>query len=365
MVHKADILIVDDTLENLRLLSQILSGHGYLVRVALNGLHALDTISEKAPDLILLDIMMPHLDGYEVCARLKADERTRSIPIIFISALDGIDDKIRAFEVGGVDYITKPFQIEEVLVRVQTHLALRNLQYDLQIKISELDSFAHTVAHDLKNPLTTIIGYASLMSSAAGKDLPVDRLRQIVTHDSQLILQIADQMNNIIDSLLVLASVQNQAVIFHPVNMGPILEKVQQRILPQIHDNQARLILPDQWPMVQGYAPWVEEIWANYLSNALKYGGQPPQIELGATPQNDGWIRFWVRDHGPGLTQEQQSRLFTPFERLGQPAHNGHGLGLSIVSRIVERLGGQVGVESAPGQGTTFFFTLLESRTAS
>ncbi len=116
--------------------------------------------------------------------------------------------------------------------------------------------------------------------------------------------------------------------------------------------------LPDTWPVALGYAPWIEEVWANYMSNAIKYGGQPPRLELGATRQVDDMIRFWVRDNGPGLTPEDQEALFTPFTRLDQVRATGHGLGLSIARRIVENLDGQVGVESEPDQGSLFYFTL-------
>jgi signal transduction histidine kinase len=112
-----------------------------------------------------------------------------------------------------------------------------------------------------------------------------------------------------------------------------------------------------------GYGPWVEEVWVNYLSNALKYGGRPPRVKLGATPQSDGKVRFWVRDNGPGLASGAQDRLFTPFTRLDRGRVAGHGLGLSIVRRIVEKLGGQVGVESEEGAGSVFWFT-LRSRNA-
>ena len=129
---KADILVVDDTPANLRLLSQMLAEHGYLVRPVPDGLLALAATQAQPPDLILLDIRMPEMDGYEVCRRLKADPQTRDIPIIFISALGETEDKVKAFSVGGVDYITKPFQIEEVLARVEAHLSLRRLQQQLQ-----------------------------------------------------------------------------------------------------------------------------------------------------------------------------------------------------------------------------------------
>ena len=137
-----------------------------------------------------------------------------------------------------------------------------------------------------------------------------------------------------------------------------MVAKIRKRLGYIIKTNQARLILPKTWPEVSGYGPWIEEVWANYISNAIKYGGPKPCVELGAALQQDGMVRFWVRDQGPGIPPEAQSRLFVPFSQVGQVHEAGHGLGLSIVRRIVEKLGGQVGVESQPGQGSLFFFTL-------
>lgn len=136
-VPLAEILIVDDTPNNLRFLSKMLTEQGYEVRKAINGAMALKSVQSEPPDLILLDIMMPELNGYEVCSALKSDQRTREIPIIFLSALDEVMDKVKAFKVGGIDYITKPFQFEEVLVRVKTHLTLRQLTQDLEKRVAE------------------------------------------------------------------------------------------------------------------------------------------------------------------------------------------------------------------------------------
>ncbi|NIU99771.1 MAG: hybrid sensor histidine kinase/response regulator, partial [Phycisphaerae bacterium] len=127
-----------------------------------------------------------------------------------------------------------------------------------------------------------------------------------------------------------------------------------------IEEYRGEIIFPKTWPVAQGYAPWIEEVWTNYLSNALKYGGRPPRLELGAKRQSDGMIRFWVRDNGPGLKPETQATLFTEFTRLTEVRAQGHGLGLSIVRRIIEKLGGEVGFDSenVPGQGSAFYFTL-------
>jgi signal transduction histidine kinase len=301
------------------------------------------------------------MSGYEVCQQLKADEQTREIPIIFISALDEVQDKVKAFTVGGVDYITKPFQFEEVLARVETHLSLRRLQQALEQEIvardrliAELDAYAHTVAHDLKNPLTALIGFSELL---------VDRYDRMsaehIRRNLGLIAENGRRMTNIIDELLLLASVRKLGQVkMEPVNMGEVVAESRARLGDMIVRNEVTLVEPESWPTALGHGPWIAELWANYISNAIKYGGKPPHIELGATPQEDGYVCFWVSDNGPGIAPEDQARLFAPFERLGQARAEGHGLGLSIVQRIAQRLGGHVSVESVVGKGSKFCFTL-------
>ncbi len=363
---KGNILVVDDTPANLRLLANMLTGQGYKVRSVVNGPMALMATRAAPPDLILLDINMPGMNGYEVCETLKGDEATREIPIIFISALDEIQDKVKAFTVGGVDYITKPFQFEEVLARVETHLALRNMRQQLRVanatlekQVQELDAFAYTVAHDLKNPLAGVIGYAEFLvdefsDGYSASTMPVDEFLDML----QGIVRSGCRMDRIIAELLLLAQMREEEIALCPLDMATVVSEVQHRLAYMIEQYQAEVILPETWPAAVGYAPWVEEVWANYISNALKYGGHPPYVTLGATSQPDGKLRFWVRDNGAGLSPEAQAKLFTPFAQVHQVQAKGQGLGLSIVRRIVERLGGDVGVESDVGQGSTFFFTL-------
>ncbi len=365
-----DILIVDDHPANLRLLSQILTDRGYNVRAVRSGAHALAAVQAAPPDLILLDILMPDMDGYEVCRRLKEDERTRDIPVLFISALGEIRDKVRAFTAGGADYVTKPFQAEEVLARVQTHLKLYRLTQqlrntnaelsryieELQQRNEELDAFSHTVAHDIKGPLAIIVGYAELLLQDH-RSISEETLRECI----KAIHSGANRLCNIVDELLLLASIRKADVVPQPLDMRQIVDAACERLADVIRQYQAEIILPPQWPVALGHAAWVEEVWANYISNGCKYGGRPPRLELGwDKPEGRGVVRFWVRDNGDGIPPELQERLFVPFTRLDHLHIKGHGLGLSIVRRIVEKLNGQVGVESEgiPGQGSLFYFTL-------
>lgn len=364
----ATILVVDDVSTNRHLLTAVLTIDGYQVVTASNGPRALDMVAANQPDLILLDVMMPDMTGYEVCQRLKASPTTQHIPIIFISALDQTKDKVNAFSSGGVDYITKPFHPDEVLARVATHLTLRRLQKELEStntalaqnvaeleeKNAELDAFGHTVAHDLKSSVNMVVGYAEFLSDVAHPPTPDElqnALRQVTRH--------ALRINDITESLLLLATTHKQDVALEPVQMAAVLTHVSYRLHEEIQAQGATLTLPDSWPLVWGYAPWLEEVWLNYVSNGLKYGGPRPQLHLGFTPlPAENQVRFWIRDHGPGLTPDEAQRLFTPFTRLHSARASGHGLGLTIVQRIITRLGGQVGVESTPGTGSTFFFTL-------
>lgn len=217
----------------------------------------------------------------------------------------------------------------------------------------ELEAFAHTVAHDLKNPLNVISGYADLTLQA------INTLNESEIKENLNNILISTIMaGEIIDALLLLSGVRmKQHVEIGPVPMGEVVHITRHRLSRQLAQSGAELNAPASWPLVMGYAPWVGEVWANYLSNAIKFGGKPPRIEMGWDAARDGVLRFWVQDNGAGITSEDRDKLFRPFTRLDEH-QTGHGLGLSIVRRIVERLGGEVGVESEPGQGSRFYFTL-------
>ncbi len=234
---------------------------------------------------------------------------------------------------------------------------LRQRNTELQARNEELDAFAHTVAHDLKGPLAPIVGYAETLVMDYATNIDQGGLRRL-----HKIAQNGRKMGRIIDELLLLAGVRKMGEAeMRPLDMASIVAEAQDRLAQMIEEHQAEIILPDTWPVALGHAPWVEEVWVNYLDNAINYGGQPPRVELGATTQPDGTVSFWIRDNGLGLTPEEQARLFTPFTRFdkgGRGGVKGHGLGLSIVRRIMEKLGGQVGVESKVGQGSVFSFTL-------
>jgi two-component system, sensor histidine kinase and response regulator len=256
-------------------------------------------------------------------------------------------------------YLAYKAIVETGLVRPQTVLfhnlaqseeLLRQQTDELQVRNEELDAFAHTVAHDLKNPLATLI-------------VAVDTLNDFKVSPEEWeeyteeIIATAYHMNSIIDNLLLLAEVRKSDVPFEKIDMSEVVANVRQRLERLITQTQAQIKAPDHWPTALGHAPWVEEVLANYVSNAIKYGGQPPFVQLDVDADMDGRLRIWVQDNGCGIKPEEQAKLFRPFSQLHQ-RNMGHGLGLSIVRHIVERMGGQVGVESIPGKGSRFYFTL-------
>lgn len=364
---QGSVLIVDDIPDNVNVLFQFLNSYEFKVFIAEDGQQALESVYHICPDLILLDVMMPGISGFEVCQRLKSDEKTKDIPIIFMTALNDAVDKVKGFSLGAVDYVTKPFQYQEVLSRIKTHLALQHSQQQLreELKIrrqyaielerrnTQLHIFARTVAHDLKMPLNAMVKFSDALLIE----------EHISDKTKEQVLYMAEEgrnMINAIDAILFLAQMSEHTTVeTHPLDMEKIItEVVEERLVYMIREFEADLTIPGCWPVAQGYAPWVAEVWANYLSNGLKYGDQPPKLELGATLQKDHTIRFWVRDNGPGLTVDAQKKLFTPFMRLHKDRAQGHGLGLPIVQQIIEKLGGQVGVESELGQGSLFYFTL-------
>ncbi len=262
---------------------------------------------------------------------------------LYTSLVTDAEGNPRGF-IGVLRDITRHKEVEEALRRSNT---------ELQEQKDDLDAFTRTVAHDLQSPLAFIVGMAELLADES-EAVPLAEqqkyLRAIVQHGLKA--------SRITEELLLLAQVRRGEVEAEPLNMACIVAEAWQRLAEVAQDHKAEIHLPAAWPSALGHGPWVEEVWVNYLSNALKYGGRPPRLELGAKVQPDGQVRFWVHDNGRGLTAEECGRLFIPFTQLHQARASGYGLGLSIVHRIVEKLGGRVSVDSDGMNGSTFSFTL-------
>lgn len=358
----ASILAVGDRPANQRFLSELLSERGYRVRSVSGGAQAIAAAQVAPPDLILLDIHLPEMDGFDVGRRLKEDPLTSTIPILFLGVRHDTEERAMAYAAGGADYITEPFQASELLARVQTQLALQKLGRELKSEIAERDgliadlqSYAHSVAHDLRSPMTGALGFAQLLGETDISLSDGDRREYI-----HLLVESLEQANNIIEELLLLAEVRGSELALEPLDMTIIVAQSVHRIAGLVRESGALLLYPESWPPAIGYPAWVEEVWVNYITNAIKYGGRPPVIQLGGSPGDNGEVRFWVQDNGSGISVDQQAMLFVPFTRLDMTRATGHGLGLSIVQRIVQKLNGCVGIESngINGEGSRFYFTL-------
>lgn len=357
-----------------------------------NGLQALQRLQADAEiDLVLTDINMPQMDGLTFLAKLKELELSLNpgLTTIVISAYGDMKNIRKAMNLGAFDFLMKPLDVQDLKRTVdkttshnqrlkkayeekrQAEEALRRANEKLEQRVkertmeleeansflkasnAELDAFAHMVAHDLKNPITSI-GMFRFAIEKNWHNMPAEQIKKMLG----LIGHSAQKANQIIDALLLLSGVRQKEVTVEGLDMGMIMTQVQKALAPMIAEYQATLIVPNQWPLAYGYAPWIEQVWLNYLSNGLKYGGQPPQLELGAS-QIEGAVRFWVRDNGAGITPQAQAALFREFTRFAKSSNvEGFGLGLSIVKRIVDKLGGEVGVKSHIGQGSEFYFTL-------
>jgi two-component system sensor histidine kinase/response regulator len=371
------ILLVDDNPTNLGILVTSLSESGYKVRVAQDGESAIAQIPYAKPDLILLDVMMPGIDGFETCRRLKLDPATKDIPVIFMTALTDVFDKVQAFEVGAVDYISKPFRVEEVLVRARTHLDIQKLQNQLKAQNLHLQEeirerqkaqeavqvFLHAVSHDLRNPVTGgLMVLKSLLAEAEanqGKAIVPQAVlqRMIHSHDRQLAL---------INSLLETQANEMEGLSLHlqPVNLHQFVEQLAADWEPLLHQEEAilNLLIPDDLPPVQGDPNQLCRVYENLIANALKHNPPGLTLTLRAEVIQDAKppkVRCLVQDNGIGISPEHTNTIFELYKRGNQTRRTaGLGLGLYLCRQIITAHGGEIGVESQPHKGATFWFTL-------
>jgi CheY-like chemotaxis protein len=372
-----DILVVDDTPANLQLLTGMLKKRGYKVRPVPSGKLAIQAVQKQKPDLILLDINMPEMNGYEVCEHLKADETLKEIPVLFISALDETIDKIKAFAAGGVDYVTKPFQFEEVEARVHTHLKLRRLQIELERQNRQLQEkemaltiaketadagnraksdFLANMSHELRTPLNAIIGFSEGLLERADRhplsDHQKDRLTKINKSGQHLLVLI----NKILDT----ASVEAGKTQVYPTSfdletlVGEISGMADELIKskPQV---RYMIDMEKDLPPIVSDRDMLKQILLNLISNAVKF-------------TEHGSIKFWVRrdgktlllsveDTGMGIPEEHMDHIFEKFYQVPGTVGaslKGTGLGLSICKKYSSLLGGTLTLRSIEGQGSTF-----------
>ncbi|MEI8078662.1 MAG: hybrid sensor histidine kinase/response regulator [bacterium] len=343
-----NILIVDDTPANVLLLVRMLAERGYHPRPVLSGKQALAAARAAPPDLILLDVTMPDMNGYEVCAQLKADAALKAIPVIFISALHETLDKVKAFQAGGVDYVTKPFQFEEVYARVKTHLHLRRLE-----KLR--DDLTHMVVHDLNNPLLVIFGLLNILETDEAKNLSA-RVRKLVT----LARLSAEELRTMTGSILDVSKLETGAMTLQsePCDLATLIRVTVAATQPLPGHRTITVDAPEAPLTVLADVTLMRRVLQNLLSNAVRYTPVGGEVRVVIT-LSDHEIRVAVSDAGSGIAPEDHQRIFEKFGQVAAPEqHQGTGLGLTFCKLAVEAHGGRIGVDSAIGHGSTFWLTL-------
>ncbi|MBD1829014.1 response regulator [Microcoleus vaginatus GB1-A2] len=394
--NKGNILIVDDTPENLQVLSATLLDRGYKVRGVINGKMAIRAARSGSPDLILLDIKMPEMDGYEVCRQLKAQEETSEIPVIFISALDEVLDKVTAFQVGGVDFITKPFHVAEVLARIEHQLTIQRLKKQLLDRNTELQQeiierkkaeeaaaaaslaksqFVANMSHELRTPLNAILGFTEVMSrdySLSHENL--ENLR-IINRSGQHLLEL---INEVLDLSKIEAGIIGlDERSFDLYQLLDTLEEMFQ-IKAESKHLQLRFFVQANVPQyIKTDEKKLRVCLINLLGNAIKFtldGGRiwlrvsvestqqlaESEMAPSSTSGDPFLILFEVEDTGVGIAAAEFDTLFDAFVQTeaGRKAAEGTGLGLTITKKYVQIMGGDIGVVSVLGEGTSFKFNI-------
>lgn len=378
---RSKIVVVDDTADNLHVLSSMLTERGYDVRGVTSGVFALQAVKVAPPDLILLDIHMPEMDGYDVCMALKADPQTCKIPIVFISALNEVIDKVKAFSVGGVDYITKPFQLEEVLVRVENQLNLLRMQRQLEEQNEQLqqeiqdrmqaeaslkemlelrEDLSRMIVHDLRNPLTTILLYSDFLLRRGELQ---DRARQ----SAEVIQSTAQQLELMINDLLLMAKMESGKLVLNctQVNLNHLVMEVIENLRAIADQRTIELIshLPEDNQPIAIDANLFRRVLDNLISNAIKFSSAGSRVTVQVAylgTQRSAEVsckqaRICVIDQGLGVNEELQQHIFEKYTIgdlvKGVPQI---GLGLAFCKMVVEVHNGMIWIEQNQPQGSIF-----------
>jgi signal transduction histidine kinase len=364
-----------------RLMQERLESRGYIVAIACDGQEGLAMCAASRYDVVVVDQNTPAHDGLEVIRCLATGGQ---LPPSIIAVGEREEQIVlKALELGVDDYVFKdaegkhldllPAVIQQVLRQYQlaeskrkADQAVRGRSLYLEAAHAELDAVYNALANDLKGILSVLVGYGELLAQES------EGLQHGALHDwARTSVKTGHQAVNLVDELLVLDTVRRiDKVAREPLDTSVIIDHVLLRLAPLISERRAEIVLPQEWPKAVGYAPWVQEVWARLVSHAIEYGGQPgrevpPRVELGAehvdgseSESGKPTTRFWVRTSGPALPPKQRDLLFVEFTRRSQLRIEGHGLGLSIVRRIVDKLGGQAGVSATADQGCLFYFAL-------
>jgi two-component system, sensor histidine kinase and response regulator len=354
----SNILIVDDIPDNLRVLGGILKDEGYKIRPVLNGDLALQVAEKEKPELILLDIMMPGMNGYEVCLRLKANPRLKDIPVIFISALNDTDDLVKAFESGGVDYITKPFQAAEVSIRVATHLKICRQNAELRELNATKDKFFSIIAHDLRGPIGNMLSISEMISEKGQVD------EETLYKFLELQKELSQETLQLLENLLIWARSNTNRIEFEPVMLDLnclIKESIEGIKLQALKKNISISDLTSATCEAFADENMIRLILRNLLSNAVKFTPKGGKVSVSVNSGIDQSTIISVEDTGIGIPSEMMDKLFridVNNKRYGTEGETSNGLGLLLCKEFVEKHGGKIWAESDEGKGSVFSFSI-------
>lgn len=359
-INSYEILIVDDTPEQIEMAMVVLKKHNYKVRVATKGLTALKALEKHKPDLILLDIFMPEINGFELCKIIKARDEYKNIPVIFLTS-SGDEESIKnGFESGAQDYVTKPFNSTELLARVNTHIKLKAQAEHLYQANKELDSFCYSIAHDLKAPLLSISKLIEYLS--------LDYYDKLGDEGNALINNIqkkSAELTDIINHLLEFSRMCEMEIKLEPIDLSQLFRSVFDELMLTQSNRTIKLILPEL-PVITGDSIMLRILVTNILSNSIKYTGprETGIIEVNYSEHQNDYV-FCITDNGVGFDMKYSSRLFQVFQRLhSSKEFEGSGVGLSICQRILKRHNGKAWMTGEIDKGASFYFSYPKNPSA-
>lgn len=363
---KGRILVVDDTPLNVRLLSSILEIEGYLVITATNGPDALKLVPESAPDVVLLDVMMPGMDGFEVCQRIKAETASAHLPVVMVTALQDTANRVRALEAGADDFLTKPVDEVEVLARVKTLVAAKRNRAELENAYAALqrseglrDSLSQMLVHDLRTPLTAMIASLDILLTNYG-----DKMDEMQNELLSMSMSSCRQMINQVSELLDVGKMESGALELNRQNIdvASLVEQALNQVQSLARNRKITITrsIEEKMPAFDADADLLRRVLVNLVGNSLKFCPIGSSLEVSVKPQENA-VLFSVQDDGPGIATQDREKIFDKWgqaESSSSGRKTSSGLGLTFCRLAVEAHGGRIWVESEVGQGSNFLFTI-------